>query len=45
MAKSESKNENKSKFSDEFSKYLKNQTNKTTVNGQKIKPFSWYKKY
>jgi len=38
------KDKNKSGYNDDFSKYLENQTNKTTVNGQDIKPFSWYKK-
>lgn len=38
------KDKNKSGYNDDFSKYLENLTNKTTVNGQDIKPFSWYKK-
>ena len=34
----------KSKFSDEFEVYLKNQCAKTTFNGSEIESFSWYKK-
>lgn len=34
----------KSKFNDEFEKYLKNQCLKTTFNGIELETFSWYKK-
>ena len=34
----------KSKFNDEFDKYLKRQCLKTTFNGIEIETFSWYKK-
>ena len=34
----------KSKFTDEFDKYLKKQCLKTTFNGLEIETFSWYKK-
>ncbi len=34
----------KSKFTDEFEKYLKRQCLKTTFNGLEIETFSWYKK-
>lgn len=34
----------KSKFTDEFEKYLKNQCLKTTFNGLEMETFSWYKK-
>ncbi len=34
----------KSKFNDEFDKYLKSQCLKTTFNGIEIETFSWYKK-
>ncbi|MFI3301439.1 MAG: hypothetical protein R3Y28_08500 [Candidatus Gastranaerophilales bacterium] len=34
----------KSKFSDEFENYLKNQCLKTTFNGAELETFSWYKK-
>ncbi len=34
----------KSKFNDEFDKYLKRQCLKTTFNGLEIETFSWYKK-
>lgn len=44
LQKADKKENQKSKFGDEFAKYLKNQTNNTTVNGQEIKPFAWYKK-
>lgn len=33
-----------SKFTDEFEKYLKKQSLKTTFNGCDIEAFSWYKK-
>ena len=39
-----SSNSISSKFSDEFEKYLKKQTLKTTFNGSDIETFSWYKK-
>ncbi|MBQ2871017.1 hypothetical protein IJE86_04900 [bacterium] len=38
------KNEVKSKFTDEFEKYLKKQCLKTTFNGLEMETFSWYKK-
>lgn len=34
----------KSKFTDEFEKYLKRQCLKTTFNGLEMETFSWYKK-
>ena len=34
----------KSKFNDEFERYLKNQCLKTTFNGLEMETFSWYKK-
>jgi len=34
----------KSKFTDEFENYLKNQCTKTTFNGTELESFSWYKK-
>jgi len=34
----------KSKFNDEFEKYLKKQCLKTTFNGVELETFSWYKK-
>ena len=34
----------KSKFNDEFEKYLKSQCLKTTFNGVELETFSWYKK-
>lgn len=34
----------KSKFNDEFEKYLKKQCLKTTFNGIELETFSWYKK-
>ena len=34
----------KSKFTDEFEKYLKKQCLKTTFNGIEMETFSWYKK-
>lgn len=34
----------KSKFNEEFEKYLKKQCLKTTFNGLEIETFSWYKK-
>ena len=34
----------KSKFNDEFEKYLKKQCMKTTFNGLELETFSWYKK-
>lgn len=34
----------KSKFNDEFEKYLKKQCLKTTFNGLELETFSWYKK-
>ena len=34
----------KSKFNDEFEKYLKIQCLKTTFNGLELETFSWYKK-
>jgi hypothetical protein len=34
----------KSKFTDEFESYLKNQLTKTTFNGREVESFSWYKK-
>ena len=34
----------KSKFSDEFQSYLKQQCVKTTFNGIELEKFSWYKK-
>jgi hypothetical protein len=37
-------NEVKSKFTDEFEKYLKKQCLKTTFNGLEMETFSWYKK-
>ena len=33
-----------SKFTEEFERYLKNQSLKTTFNGCDIETFSWYKK-
>lgn len=33
-----------SKFTEEFEKYLKKQSLKTTFNGCDIEAFSWYKK-
>ena len=33
-----------SKFTEEFEKYLKKQSLKTTFNGSDIETFSWYKK-
>ena len=38
------KTASKSKFNDEFDKYLKRQCLKTTFNGIEIETFSWYKK-
>ena len=38
------KKEFKSKFNDEFEKYLKRQCLKTTFNGLELETFSWYKK-
>ena len=38
------KEEVKSKFTDEFDKYLKKQCLKTTFNGLEMETFSWYKK-
>ncbi len=43
MTKTESK-KNKSKFNDEFEKYLKKQCLKTTFNGVELETFTWYKK-
>lgn len=34
----------RSKFNDEFEKYLKSQCLKTTFNGIELETFSWYKK-
>ncbi len=34
----------KSKFNDEFERYLKKQCMKTTFNGVELETFSWYKK-
>ena len=34
----------KSKFNDEFDRYLKKQCMKTTFNGVELETFSWYKK-
>ncbi len=34
----------KSKFNDEFEKYLKKQCMKTTFNGIELETFTWYKK-
>lgn len=34
----------RSKFNDEFEKYLKAQCLKTTFNGIELETFSWYKK-
>lgn len=34
----------KSKFNDEFEKYLQKQCLKTTFNGVELETFSWYKK-
>ncbi len=34
----------KSRFTDEFEKYLKSQCLKTTFNGLEMETFSWYKK-
>ena len=34
----------KSKFNDEFEKYLKSQCLKTTFNGLELETFSWYRK-
>ena len=34
----------RSKFNDEFEKYLKAQCLKTTFNGLELETFSWYKK-
>ncbi len=34
----------KSKFNDEFEKYLERQCLKTTFNGLELETFSWYKK-
>lgn len=34
----------RSKFNDEFEKYLKKQCLKTTFNGIELETFSWYKK-
>jgi len=33
-----------SSFNDDFEKYLKKQTLKTTFNGNEVAAFSWYKK-
>lgn len=38
------KTEVKSKFNDEFDKYLRKQCLKTTFNGLELETFSWYKK-
>ena len=38
------KKEFKSKFNDEYEKYLKRQCLKTTFNGLELETFSWYKK-
>lgn len=38
------KKEVRSKFNDEFEKYLKRQCLKTTFNGLELETFSWYKK-
>ncbi len=34
----------KSKFNDEFDRYLKHQCLKTTFNGLELETFSWYRK-
>lgn len=34
----------KLKFNDEFQRYLKKQTLKTTFNGFELETFAWYKK-
>lgn len=34
----------KSKFNDEFEKYLERQCLKTTFNGLELETFSWYRK-
>lgn len=34
----------RSKFNDEFERYLKKQCLKTTFNGIELETFSWYKK-
>ena len=34
----------KTRFTDEFDKYLKKQCLKTTFNGLEMETFSWYKK-
>ena len=34
----------KSKFNDEFEKYLERLCLKTTINGLELETFSWYKK-
>lgn len=43
MTKTVSK-KTKSKFNDEFEKYLKKQCLKTTFNGVELETFTWYKK-
>lgn len=40
----QSSNSITSKFTEEFEKYLKKQSLKTTFNGCDIETFSWYKK-
>ena len=45
LATSEAKTKKmKSKFNDEFEKYLKSQCLKTTFNGLELETFSWYRK-
>jgi len=44
VSKTISQKKIKSKFNDEFEKYLKKQCMKTTFNGVELETFSWYKK-
>ncbi len=44
LTKSISPKRVKSKFNDEFEKYLKKQCMKTTFNGLELETFTWYKK-
>ena len=44
LTKATSPKKVKSKFNDEFEKYLKKQCMKTTFNGLELETFSWYKK-
>ena len=43
-SKVETKKITKSKFNDEFDKYLKAQCLKTTFNGIEMETFSWYRR-